>query len=175
MYTEAVTFIMTNTKKGDRSTHAHSDPDLDYLEGQTGDEMVAEVAAAHKAGTLRRGGVSATLTDPATLAAHVAAAFDRESAQEAQAEIDEARRTGQPSEPLIPVTIRMPASMVAALKAAADRQGVRGYQTLLKQWVEERLSGEKVVSARRVATMLKPLQQLIGADESPAVRQGLDR
>jgi len=162
---------MTNAGKERHDTHAHDDPDLDYLESQTGNEMVAEVAAARKAGTLRRGGVKATLTDPATLAAHVAAAFDRESAQESQAETDEARQAGYPIEPLIPITVRMPASMVAALKAEADRQGVRGYQTLLKQWVEERLSGEKVVSARRVATVLKPLQQLIGADESPSLGQ----
>jgi len=162
---------MTNARKDRHVTHSHDDPDLDYLESQTGNEMVAEVAAARKAGTLRRGGVKATLTDPATLAAHVAAAFDRESAQESQAETDEARQAGYPIEPLIPITVRMPASMVAALKTEADRQGVRGYQTLLKQWVEERLSGEKVVSARRVATVLKPLQQLIGADESPSLGQ----
>jgi len=162
---------MTNARKERHDTHAHDDPDLDYLEGQTGNEMVAEVAAARKAGTLRRGGVKATLTDPATLAARVAAAFDRESAQESRAETDEARQIGHPIEPLIPITVRMPASMVAALKAEADRQGVRGYQTLLKQWVEGRLSGEKMVSVRRVATVLKPLQKLIGVDESPSLGQ----
>ncbi len=83
---------MTNARKDRHDTHAHDDPDLDYVEGQTGDEMVAEVVAARKAGTLRRGGVKATLTDPTTLAARIAAAFDRESAQEAQAESGEARR-----------------------------------------------------------------------------------
>lgn len=116
--------------------------------------------------------MKATLTDPATLATHVAAAFDQESVQESQIEADEARRAGHAVEPLIPITMRMPVSMVAALKEEADRQGVRGYQTLLKQWVEERLSGEKVVSVRQVATVLKPLQHLIEGDELPATHRG---
>jgi len=148
------------------SSHAHDDPDLDFYERQTEEEMVADVAAARQAGTLRRGGVNAKLTDPATLEAQVAAAFDQESAQEAQAEMEEARRAGHPVEPLIPVTIRMPASMLAALKEEAGRQGMRGYQTLLKQWLDERLSGEKVVSVRRVAAVLQPLQQLLDAGEA---------
>jgi len=62
--------------------------------------------------------------------------------------------------------------MVAALKAEAEREGVRGYQTLLKQWIEERLSGEKVVSVRRVAAVLKPLQQRLEAEDArPAGRR----
>jgi hypothetical protein len=49
---------------------------------------------------------------------------------------------------------------------------VRGYQTLLKQWIEERLSGEKVVSVRRVAAVLKPLQQRLEAEDArPAGRR----
>jgi hypothetical protein len=42
---------------------------------------------------------------------------------------------------------------------------VRGYQTLLKQWIEERLSGEKVVSVHRVAAVLQPLQHLLADDD----------
>lgn len=156
---------MTNTTVNALFSHAHQDPDLDFYERQTEEEMVADVVAAGKAGTLRRGGVKATLTDPAALELRVAAAFDQESVQEAQAELEEARQAGRTIEPLIPVTIRMPATMVAALKAEAEREGVRGYQTLLKQWIEERLSGEKVVSVRRVAAVLKPLQHLIEVDD----------
>ena len=155
-----------------RPSHPHQDPDLDFYEHQTEEEMVAAVAAASKAGTLRRGGVKATLTDPAALEARVAAAFDQDSVLEAQAELEEARQAGRTIEPLIPVTIRMPATMVAALKAEAEREGVRGYQTLLKQWIEERLSGEKVVSVRRVAAVLKPLQQRLEAEDArPAGRR----
>lgn len=156
---------MTNTRGSALSKHTHRDQELDFLEQQTEDEMVADVVAAQQAGTLRRGGVKATRTDPAVLEGRVAAAFDRDSAEEAQAEIEEAGRAGRSGEPLIPVTIRMPAMMVAALKAEAEREGVRGYQTLLKQWIEERLSGEKVVSVRQVADVLRPLQQLLDADE----------
>ena len=156
---------MTNTTVNALFAHAHQDPDLDFYELQTEGEMVADVVAAGKVGTLRRGGVKATLTDPAALELRVAAAFDQESVQEAQAELEEARQAGRTIEPLIPVTIRMPATMVAALKAEAEREGVRGYQTLLKQWIEERLSGEKVVSVRRVAAVLKPLQHLIEVDD----------
>lgn len=163
---------MTDTRGRVLSSHAHDDPDLDFYEQQAEDEMVAEVVAARKARTLRRGGVNAARTDPASLEAQVAAAFDQESAQEARAEVEEARRAGHPIEPLIPVTIRMPASMLAALKEEADRQGVRGYQTLLKQWLDERLTGEKLVSVRRVAAILLPLQQLLeGDDARPMARR----
>jgi predicted DNA binding CopG/RHH family protein len=164
---------MTKSESDRISRHPHDDPELDRYEAQTADEMLAEVAAARKAGTLRRGGVNAVLTDPVTLDAKVAAVFEQESAREAQAETDEKRRAGRAVEPLIPVTIRMPAPMIAALRAEAERQGVRGYQTLLKQWVEERLSGEKFVSARQVAAVLRPLQQLIEVEDSPSLPQRL--
>lgn len=165
---------MTNTTVPVPSSHTHQDPDLAFYEHQTEEEMVADVAAASKTGALRRGGVKATLSDPAALEARVAAVFDQDSVSEAQAELEEARQAGRTIEPLIPVTIRMPATMVAALKAEAERVGVRGYQTLLKQWIEERLSGEKVVSVRRVAAVLKPLQQLLEADDvRPAGRRPL--
>lgn len=156
---------MTAARKESVSSHAHQDQDLDFYEHQTEEEMVAEVVAASKVGTLRRGGVKATHSDPAALEARVAAVFNQDSILEAQAELEEARQAGHPIEPLIPVTIRMPAAMVAALKAEAEREGVRGYQTLLKLWIEERLSGEKVVSVRRVAAVLQPLQHILEADD----------
>ncbi len=46
------------------TVHTHGDPELDVYEGQTEDEMVAEIAAARRAGTLRRGGLAATRTTP---------------------------------------------------------------------------------------------------------------
>ena len=46
------------------NTHTHGDPERDRAEGQTEDEMVAEVAAARRAGTLRRGGLAVTRTTP---------------------------------------------------------------------------------------------------------------
>ena len=147
-----------------RSSQAHEDPDPDFYERQTEEAMLADVVAARKAGTLRRGGVNAKRTDPAMLEARVATAFDEESAKEAQAEVEEAKQAGQSADPLIPVTVRMPATMLSALKEEAGRQGVRGYQTLLKRWIEERLAGETVVSVRQVAVALKPLQQLLDAE-----------
>jgi hypothetical protein len=56
-----------------------------------------------------------------------------------------------------PVTIRMPAPMVEALKAEAERQGVRGYQTLMKQWLSERLNGEPLISASELGRALRQL------------------
>ncbi|MGH2519677.1 MAG: hypothetical protein ACRDF8_07740, partial [Chloroflexota bacterium] len=85
--------------------------------------MVAEVAAARKAGTLRRGGFN----------------LPRTPVGELERQLTEA--SAGLAEPTIPVTVRMPAAMVAALKEQAQRQGVRGYQTLMKRWIEERLSG----------------------------------
>lgn len=155
---------MTDAGSNSHSSPAGDLPDAEFYEHQTDEDMLADVVAARKAGTLRRGRENARLTDPATLEASVAAAFDQESAREVRAEGEEARRAGHALDPLIPVTVRMPAAMVAALKAEADRQGVRGYQTLLKQWIEERLAGETVVSVRQVAVALKPLQQLIEAE-----------
>ena len=108
-------------------------------EEQTDDEMVAEVASARKAGTLRRGGLGVPRTPAAGL-----------EKQLAEAEQGLAETT-------IPVTVRMPASMLAALKEQAQRQGVRGYQTLMKRWIEERLSGERVISAREVENALGQL------------------
>ncbi len=97
-------------------------------EGQSDEEMIAEVVAARKAGTLKLGGLP----------------IERPSGSQ-----------------LVPVLIRMPASMVDALKVEATRQGVRGYQTLMKQWIQERLTGERVVSVRQIEDSLRPLRRLV--------------
>ena len=116
-------------------------------EEQTDDEMVAEVVVARKAGTLRRGSLGVPRTQAAEL----------------QTQLEEA----EPglTETTVPVTVRMPASMVAALKEHAQRQGVRGYQTLMKRWIEERLTGERVISAREVEHALGQLQSAESALE----------
>jgi hypothetical protein len=49
------------------SSHADRDLELDVLEQQTEDEMVADVVVARHVGTVRRGGVKAARTDPAVL------------------------------------------------------------------------------------------------------------
>lgn len=108
-------------------------------EEQTEEEMLTEVRAARKAGTLRRGGLDVQRTPPEELEKRLAGLGD------------------QLVEGTIPVTIRMPASIVAALKEQAEREGVRGYQTLMKRWIEERLSGEPVISARDVVDALGQL------------------
>src|SRR5262245_2189984 len=55
----------------------------------------------------------------------------------------------------VTVTIRMPVAMVEALKTEAERQGVRGYQTLLKRWIDERLAGDRVIPAPRLSPVLR--------------------
>jgi hypothetical protein len=116
-------------------------------EEQTDDEMVAEVDAARKAGALRHGGLGVPRTPAAELEKQLAEA-----------------EQGLP-ETTIPVTVRMPASMVAALREHAQRQGVRGYQTLMKRWIEERLTGERVISAREVESALEQLHSAESALE----------
>ncbi|MDE3075425.1 MAG: hypothetical protein KGJ86_08350 [Chloroflexota bacterium] len=122
--------------------------DTASYEEQSEDEMVAEVVAARKAGTLRRGGLRIHRTPTAELEQQLAEA-----------------PTDQELEQTIPVTIRMPASMVAALKEEAQRQGVRGYQTLMKRWIAERLAGEQLVSTRDVAEALGQLHNAESALE----------
>jgi hypothetical protein len=62
----------------------------------------------------------------------------------------------------VTVTIRMPAAMVEALKREAQHQGVRGYQTLLKLWIEERLEGERLIAVRRLRPVLRRVQDSVG-------------
>jgi len=121
--------------------------DTTRYEEQTDEEMMAEVAAARKAGTLWRGGLPIQRTPAAQLEVVLAAG--------------ESTLAGH----TIPVTVRMPASMVSALKEEAQRQGLRGYQTLMKRWIEERLTGERVISARQVASALGQLHDAESALE----------
>src|SRR5262245_3207038 len=62
----------------------------------------------------------------------------------------------------VTVTIRMPVVMVESLKTEAQHQGVRGYQTLLRLWIEERLDGERLVAARHLRPILRRLQDAEG-------------
>jgi hypothetical protein len=59
---------------------------------------------------------------------------------------------------MVTVTLRMPIVMVEALKREAQQQGVRGYQTLMKSWIEERLDGDRLIAARRLTLVLRILQ-----------------
>ena len=92
--------------------------------------------------------------------------LESETEAEMVAAIRAARQQGTlragalPVDRTVSVTIRMSGAMVAELKEEAARQGVRGYQTLLKQWIEERLAGEPMVSARELAKMIRPLERV---------------
>lgn len=78
--------------------------------------------------------------------------------------------TDQKEDHTILVTIRMPTTMVEALKAEAERQGSRGYQTLMKQWLRERLTGERLIS---MTQLLAALQQLsLSEDELARLLNG---
>ena len=58
----------------------------------------------------------------------------------------------------VTVTIRMPTAMIEALKREAEQQNVRGYQTLMKRWIEDRLTGDRVIAARRLGPVLRQLE-----------------
>jgi hypothetical protein len=68
-------------------------------------------------------------------------------------------RGGRQAAATVTVTIRMPIAMVEALKAEAKRQQVRGYQTLMKLWIEDRLATEHVIPARRLRPVLRRLAE----------------
>ena len=61
-------------------------------------------------------------------------------------------------EATVTVTIRMPTAMVEALKREAEQQNVRGYQTLMKRWIEDRLTGDRVIAARRLGPVVRHLE-----------------
>ncbi len=50
--------------------------------------------------------------------------------------------------PTVAVSIRLPDKMLAVLKACAERSGV-GYQTLVKQWLHDRIQTEAGFTRRR--------------------------
>jgi len=78
---------------------------------------------------------------------------EREQARSADGQGHEPRSTAT-----VTVTIRMTEGMVEALKREAQHQGVRGYQTLMKLWIEERLDGDRLVAASRLTPVLRRLQ-----------------
>ena len=67
----------------------------------------------------------------------------REAAQDSRHErdFDRAAKYVDVSGPTTPISLRLPDRMLAILKEAASRRGM-GYQTLLKQWLDERIRQE---------------------------------
>ena len=63
----------------------------------------------------------------------------------------------------VSVTIRMRPEMVDALRLEAHRQGERGYQTLLKRWIDERLNNvhQNMISYAEVARFLEPFRRIL--------------
>jgi catechol 2,3-dioxygenase-like lactoylglutathione lyase family enzyme len=83
-------------------------------------------------------------------------------------EVDDLRRQAEElvssrghGESTVSVTIRMRPEVVDRLRLEAHSQGVRGYQTLLKQWIDERLAAHTMISTAEVARSLEPIQQLL--------------
>jgi hypothetical protein len=66
----------------------------------------------------------------------------------------------------VSVTIRLPVATLDALRLAAKRLGVRGYQTLMKMWIDERLRDDDLVSRRAVQEALQPVMQLAESSAS---------
>ena len=61
----------------------------------------------------------------------------------------------------VPVTIRMPADMINRLKDEAARAGARGYQTLIKQWIEERLNDEPMIAKSTLRVFVEPIATMV--------------
>jgi predicted DNA binding CopG/RHH family protein len=61
----------------------------------------------------------------------------------------------------VPVTIRMRGDMIDRLKDEAARAGVRGYQTLIKQWIEERLNGEPMIAKSTLRQFVQPIASMV--------------
>lgn len=66
----------------------------------------------------------------------------------------------------VSVTLRMPVATVDALRLRAKRLGVRGYQTLMKEWIEDRLRADDPISRAEVERALQPLVHLAQASWS---------
>jgi predicted DNA binding CopG/RHH family protein len=84
-----------------------------------------------------------------------------EQREDARRDAEGWRKTREAGGRTVPVTIRMEPEMIQALKAQATELGVRGYQTLMKQWIEERLQGEPTISIRMLRQLISPLAALI--------------
>ena len=61
----------------------------------------------------------------------------------------------------VPITIRMRPEVIDALRYEALRTGERGYQTLLKKWIDERLHSEQMVSRAELEEALEPVRHLL--------------
>ncbi len=104
---------------------------------------------AVKTGTLRKGGLDFTPTSPE----------DLDDLELSAHQYSRSRKRGQT---LIPITIRMKPETLEALRLEADNRGFRGYQTLLRSWIEERVSGVQ-------PTLVERLKELMALIESAAL------
>jgi predicted DNA-binding protein len=85
--------------------------------------------------------------------------------------VDEYQKSLSTGEHSVPVTIRMPIEMVDRLRYEARRLGVRGYQTLMKDWIRQRLESDDTVRAA-VAEALAPVQEAVQVAQQ---RAGIER
>jgi hypothetical protein len=84
----------------------------------------------------------------------------KEESQELAQLAEEYRKNWAQGHNTVSVTIRMRPETVDALRYEARRLGVRGYQTLLKQWIDDRLHDRDMVSYAEVRRALGPILRL---------------
>jgi len=100
------------------------------------DDLLAQAQEAARRGLLAQGGIAVEPTPPEEL----------EDLMLAAQQYERSRARGDKT---VPITIRIEPAMVDALREEADRLGARGYQTVLKQWIRERLAREEALQERR--------------------------
>jgi hypothetical protein len=127
------------------------------VSGKVDQRLVAEVAKARKEGRLELGPMA---IQPAT----------EEEIEDAGRDAQGLHRSRGVVAGSIPVTIRMPAGMIDRLKDEAARAGARGYQTLIKQWIEDRLQKEPMMAVRQVRALVKPITIAVEMNPLPARR-----
>jgi hypothetical protein len=84
-----------------------------------------------------------------------------EEREDARRDAEGLRRTRGLAVGTVPVTIRMPADMIDRLKDEAARLGTRGYQTLIKQWIEERLHDEPMIAMSALRQLVEPIASVV--------------
>jgi hypothetical protein len=123
-----------------------------------GQALVAQMRDAAKHGRLK---VGVRDIEPTT-----EEAFDDLELAAQQYEKSRAR-----GETTVPITIRMDPHMIDELRVMADRLGVRGYQTLIKQWIGFLITNETLINVKHLADM--PLGKVVSVIESAKVYGGI--
>jgi predicted DNA binding CopG/RHH family protein len=119
-------------------TETHTETSHGHQARRKGQDLIAEMRAAAGDGRLKRGVRDIEPTSDQTF-------DDLELAGQQYA------RSSARGDRTVPITIRMDPEVIDELKTRADKLGVRGYQTLIKQWINDRLTDQDLISATALA------------------------